>query len=205
MIDTTCTTIDLLRHGEVLGGACYRGSKDDPLTEKGWQQMALVTAEKKWDVIISSPLCRCADFAQHLSANFITHDALKELHFGDWEGKTAEELMQHSADAFSLFMQNPENHPPPNGEKISAFRHRVLSQWRKIINEHKSKHILIINHGGTMRTIISHILNMPAKDMMRLYVPHASMSQVKIFHDNDNEKKKDYPSLVYHGKEANHA
>ena len=33
------TTIDLLRHGEPLGGGRYRGQMDDALSEKGWQQM----------------------------------------------------------------------------------------------------------------------------------------------------------------------
>jgi len=32
----TTTTIDLLRHGEPVGGKRYRGQIDDPLSEKGW-------------------------------------------------------------------------------------------------------------------------------------------------------------------------
>ncbi|MHB1590203.1 MAG: histidine phosphatase family protein [Sulfuricella sp.] len=33
------TTIDLIRHGEPVGGRRYRGRTDDPLSEKGWNQM----------------------------------------------------------------------------------------------------------------------------------------------------------------------
>ena len=33
------TTIDLIRHGEPVGGRKYRGQTDDPLSEKGWAQM----------------------------------------------------------------------------------------------------------------------------------------------------------------------
>jgi broad specificity phosphatase PhoE len=63
------THIDLLRHGEVLGGSCYRGITDDPLTNKGWQQMqAKLDCNKHWDVIISSPLSRCHHFAKLLSS-----------------------------------------------------------------------------------------------------------------------------------------
>jgi broad specificity phosphatase PhoE len=33
-------TLDLLRHGEPEGGRLYRGNLlDNPLSEKGWQQM----------------------------------------------------------------------------------------------------------------------------------------------------------------------
>ncbi|PKL97114.1 MAG: histidine phosphatase family protein, partial [Gammaproteobacteria bacterium HGW-Gammaproteobacteria-9] len=33
------TRIDLLRHGETEQGGGFRGSLDDALTERGWQQM----------------------------------------------------------------------------------------------------------------------------------------------------------------------
>jgi len=33
------TTLDLMRHGEPVGGRRYRGQMDDPLSEKGWAQM----------------------------------------------------------------------------------------------------------------------------------------------------------------------
>ena len=47
--ETTETIIDLIRHGEPEGGRAFRGhSIDDPLSEKGWQQM--------WDVLAKSPL-----------------------------------------------------------------------------------------------------------------------------------------------------
>jgi alpha-ribazole phosphatase len=38
MTDTT-TIFDVIRHGEPEGGPMYRGSKDDPLSPVGWQQM----------------------------------------------------------------------------------------------------------------------------------------------------------------------
>ena len=58
--------LSLLRHGEPVGGRIYRGNQDDPLTEKGWQQMLDATQNQSWDLIITSPLLRCQSFAQHL-------------------------------------------------------------------------------------------------------------------------------------------
>ena len=40
----TPTTIDLIRHGEPVGGSKYRGQTDDPLSEKGWAQIARPSA-----------------------------------------------------------------------------------------------------------------------------------------------------------------
>lgn len=52
----TTFTVDLLRHGEVQGGSCFRGRTDDPLTAPGWQQMQQASASHDWDIIICLPL-----------------------------------------------------------------------------------------------------------------------------------------------------
>ena len=53
-----------MRHGEPEGGGYYRGITDDPLTQTGWRQMNdAVAGRQSWEVIISSPLVRCLDFA----------------------------------------------------------------------------------------------------------------------------------------------
>jgi Fructose-2,6-bisphosphatase len=62
------TIFDLIRHGEPAGGQMYRGHKDDPLSEQGWQQMRnAITGDDKWDHILSSPLLRCREFAAELA------------------------------------------------------------------------------------------------------------------------------------------
>ena len=59
--------IDLLRHGQPDGGDRFRGVRDDPLSETGWQQMRTSVNEMaSWDVVVTSPLRRCADFAAEL-------------------------------------------------------------------------------------------------------------------------------------------
>src|SRR3989344_8486175 len=91
------TILDLMRHGEPVGGRKYRGQLDDPLNEKGWAQMRRAVGDHcPWQAIISSPLSRCADFSRELAGRHglpLEIDArLAELGFGDWEGRTAEEL-----------------------------------------------------------------------------------------------------------------
>ena len=62
------TVIDFIRHGTPEGGRLYRGSTiDDPLGEKGWQQMWRAVGDLcHWDAIVSSPLRRCLAFAEAL-------------------------------------------------------------------------------------------------------------------------------------------
>ena len=43
------TVIDLIRHGEPVGGRRYRGHIDDPLSERGWQQMWSLPMRREFD------------------------------------------------------------------------------------------------------------------------------------------------------------
>ena len=84
-----------------MGGRRYRGSGiDDPLSEKGWQQMwqALENPEN-WNRIISSPMLRCCEFAHALGRQLglpveLIQD-LREVGFGSWEGRSSAEIIQH--------------------------------------------------------------------------------------------------------------
>jgi alpha-ribazole phosphatase len=104
--------LDLLRHGETELGGGLRGSLDDALTATGWAQMRQAVAQAgPWDVVVSSPLQRCALFADELGARLglpVQREAdVRELHFGDWEGRSAAQIMQTEADALGLFWPTP--------------------------------------------------------------------------------------------------
>jgi len=180
--------IDLLRHGEAEGGNCFRGRTDDPLTDRGWGQLSGATENKPvWEEIISSPAKRCACFAEHLAS---THNIpcrqaewLWEMGFGDWEGVTATELTATDAEQLNAFWQDPVNQAPPNGEPFKQFQQRVLNGWHETIR-HTAKKILVISHGGPIRIILAKTLGMPPQNLMRLEIPHASLSRVRISTDD---------------------
>lgn len=188
---TLTTRIDLLRHGETESGQRYCGSSDYPLTKTGWQQMWLA-AENQWSVnqshhwqhIVTSPLTRCADFAQTLGQRYsipVTCDSrIQEMHFGDWENRTAAELLQSDADALSRFWQNPLEHPPPHGEHLLDFENRVLSAWEDFQQQFCSKEVLLVTHGGVIRLLMCHILQHPLERLLEIDVRHASMRHICI-------------------------
>src|SRR5690606_17024528 len=127
--------IDLLRHGETVGGARFRGSLDDPLTEQGFRQMdAAVANGGPWDAIVTSPLSRCAAFAESLAVKLgipsEIDERLREIHFGAWEGRSYAELMATAPGALTRFLGDPFRHPPPEAERLEAFRQRTLDALR---------------------------------------------------------------------------
>jgi len=115
-------TIDLLRHGEPEGGPMYRGSTDKVLTPRGWEQMenALRLAEGMdvpWQHVVHSPLLRCKEFALKLCDQYDLPSEeiadLREIHFGDWEGRDFKEVGENDGEAVKKFWQDPVKNTPP--------------------------------------------------------------------------------------------
>ncbi len=176
------SSISLLRHGETVGGARFRGSIDDPLNQMGWDQMWSAVEEQCWDHIISSPLIRCADFACSLATKhsiLVEHDErIKEMHFGAWEGRTAVQIMDADPDALSDFWNDPLQNTPPQAERLLDFQARVLSAWHDIMVQHRGQHILLVTHGGVIRVILCHLQQRPLQRLLELEVGHASLKKI---------------------------
>lgn len=193
------TIIDLIRHGEPVGGRRYRGQIDDPLSDKGWQQMREAVADHRpWEQIISSSLSRCSEFAEEVAQR---HDLplqlderLMEIGFGSWEGRTAEELMENDAETLRNFWSDPVNYRPEGAEPLADFRDRIIAGWNDVLTQHTGKHLLIVGHAGMMRMIIRHVLDMPLERMFRLSVPNAGITRIRI----DGEGDTALPQLVFH-------
>lgn len=199
MSDVVSTLFDLLRHGEPVGGRKYRGQIDDPLSEKGWQQMRQAVGDYcAWDVIISSSLSRCAAFAQEIAARHaipIKIDArYQEIGFGEWEGRTAAELLARDSNSLTRFWQDPVRHTPPGAERLSDFRKRVLSAFNETLEQYKGKRVLVVAHAGVIRLLISHALDMPLDRLFRIDVPSAGLSRLRVDHHDDGV----LPRLVFH-------
>jgi len=186
------TNIFILRHGEVQGGAIFRGSQDDPLTENGLRQLQkrLEHSDHTFDIVISSPLIRCADFAkEYARINRLPIEIvadIKEMDFGDWEGKSFEAINQTAAEKLEKFFSNPIENPAPNGEDLRAFRTRVVSALEKVLIDHSGKNILIVTHGGVQKVIFTHALKMPLDAVHSIDTPYASISQFTIYNEHDN-------------------
>ncbi len=184
------TVIDLLRHGEVHGGGCFRGTQDDPLTKNGWRQMDNQTQAHHWQAIISSPRNRCLRFAQHLSQQqhipLQIDDDLREIHFGDWEGKRHEDIHQHTPELLQAFYRNPIKNTPPSGEPFIEFQQRITQSWHNVLNTYHGQHILLITHAGVIRLLFSLIFKLPYPQCFQFDLPPASLTRFSHF-KNDGE------------------
>ncbi len=193
------TTIDLIRHGEPVGGSRYRGQTDDPLSELGWTQMhAAVGEHRPWSEIVTSPLSRCAAFARELGARHtlpVAEEArLMEIGFGAWEGHTAASIEAIAPGELGKFWADPVGHTPPGAEPVTDFHVRIVGVWNDLITRYRGRHVLVICHAGVMRACVSHVLGMPLDRMFRIKVAYAAITRVAITHHGESA----FPMLMFH-------
>ncbi|MGY4659474.1 alpha-ribazole phosphatase [Pseudomonas chlororaphis] len=177
--------LDLLRHGETKLGGGLRGSLDDALTDAGWQQMrAAVAGRGAWDRLVSSPLQRCARFAEELGARLtlpVTLDPdLQELHFGAWEGQSAAALMATDAEALGRFWADPYAFTPPQGEPVLAFSARVLGAVERLHQRYAGERVLLVSHGGVMRLLLARARGLPREQLLNVEVAHGALFALTV-------------------------
>jgi alpha-ribazole phosphatase len=177
--------LDLLRHGETELGGGLRGSLDDALTDKGWAQLrAAVVGQGPWDRLVSSPLQRCARFAEEIGAQLglpvqLEKD-LQELHFGAWEGQSTAVLMQTSAEALGRFWTDPYSFTPPEAEPVADFSARVLAAVERLHAAYAGERVLLITHGGVMKLLLAQARGLPREQLLNVEVAHASLHSLTV-------------------------
>ncbi|QEP43653.1 histidine phosphatase family protein [Ectothiorhodospiraceae bacterium BW-2] len=187
------TIIDIIRHGEPEGGRKYRGHMDDPLSDKGWQQMrAAVAGRRDWEQIFTSPMRRCYDFAtelgQQLKVPVTPIEQLKEISFGSWEGYRATELEASDPGIMARFRHDPLHQRPEGAEPLPDFIARIEQGWQQLCDQAQGQRVLLVGHAGQIRAVLHLLLQIPLSHLYRFNIANAAMLQVT--------QKPDYPPQV---------
>ncbi|MCE8020911.1 histidine phosphatase family protein [Halomonas sp. MCCC 1A11036] len=190
-IDAEVTTLDLIRHGEPVGGRMLRGTTDHPLSERGWQQMQCATDElliegtPPWDAIVTSPLARCREFALWLGE---THDLpvtvdprLAEMDLGAWEGKTHAEVraLEQAMDLQAALWADPSRTSPPGGESVEAFDKRVGAAWQELVETPPGRHLLVVCHLFVTNAMLRQVLEQPLSRILAFDLPYAATCRLR--------------------------
>lgn len=183
------TVLDLVRHGEPEGGRCYRGNRvDDPLSEAGWQQMrSIVPEQPPWQRIISSPMSRCRDFAEEVATRFDlpleVEFNIREVGFGNWEGRTPDEIKRDNFEEYDAFFRDPVTNRPKGAEPLQDFYNRSVDSIRDMARKFAGEHLLVVTHAGVMRAVATWLMQAPLASMYRLRVNYGSVYRVQVEED----------------------
>jgi alpha-ribazole phosphatase len=177
--------IYLIRHPQVdiEPGICY-GQTDIELKQGNIKKAVakinkLIPAISK-SKIYSSDLKRCKVIAQSLNNNgsIVYSSEIREINFGKWEMKRWDEIPQQE---LNVWMNDFVNQNRYNGESYKDLYVRAVKFWNELKNENHPQ-ILVITHGGVIRSILCYILNISLANSFKLNIDLCGISKIKIEH-----------------------
>ncbi len=151
--------IILLRHGKTAANLenRYNGRTDDPLCEDGLREANAAKRYPTFTHVYVSPLLRAQQTAAICfpNAEQIVVNDLREMNFGDFEGRTAEE-MEHDS-AYCTWVAGNCLDACPNGESVPQFARRAAEAFAWVVGDAAKrglKQIGVTAHGGVIMAVM---------------------------------------------------
>jgi alpha-ribazole phosphatase len=176
----------LVRHAEPVAdsrGRCY-GRLDVELSEQGRRQadaLAVTLRDEPIDLVVSSPRVRAVQTAAALGRTFEVDDRLSELDFGDFEGRTYEQLERDEPELFRRWMSSPTTVRFPNGESYADLRRRATAALADARSRAESA--VVVTHGGVIRAGLAAWLELPDHAIFRLDQRYCGVTVVEWIGD----------------------
>lgn len=157
--------LHLIRHPRpaIEPGICY-GQSDIGLAESALEVAArLKPLLPAAYAVHASPLLRARLLAEALGAPTLD-ERLKEIHFGDWEGRSFESI----GSAIDDWAADPLGFRAPGGESAREMTARVLHWLSELQESAAAGPVVVVAHGGPLRVIAGHLLGLPPERWLGL-------------------------------------
>lgn len=187
--------IYLVRHGQTDWNAELRlqGQEDTALNGTGRGQasrnggvLANILSNLDAFDFVASPLSRTRETMEIVrkalglpADSYRTDDALKEIHFGDWQGLTWDQLRETNPQEIAARFDDPWNTVAPgtDGESYAMLSARALG-WLGTVE----KDAVVVTHGGVIRCVMGHIEQTPEQQ-----IPHIEIPQDRVYVIGQNQ------------------
>jgi probable phosphoglycerate mutase len=182
--------IYFLRHGETTasqtGGYC--GTLDPDLTSEGYQMaedFANAYKSLPWVAVFSSPLRRAVATAKPLceaaGIRMQLKEGLREIAYGQWEGKTPEEVNREFHDTYVRWLAEPGWNAPNGGERGIDIARRSSLVIEEIEQTCRAGNVLVVSHKATTRIMLCFLIGIDVGRFRdRINMPVASISIVEM-------------------------
>lgn len=134
-------------------------------------------------VLVSSDLIRAVATADAVAAGRerLAHDAaLREMHFGDWDGKHWSEVAQTHPDLSRAYWEEPGDHCPPGGESWNMAAARVSGAVQRLHAAHRGRDVVIVAHFGVILTQLQQAMGVSGAEVLGQPVDNLSVTRLDL-------------------------
>lgn len=145
---------------------------------------ALAAALPRSAVLITSDLQRAVQTAAAIAAAGlplppgILDAALREQHFGDWQGEMREEFHARRGGHVPGSWLSAPDERAPNGESFVDLVERVVPAVQRHTGDHAEKDIICVAHGGTIKAALGHALGLSHDQALAFALANCSVTRL---------------------------
>ncbi|QRN86248.1 alpha-ribazole phosphatase [Clostridia bacterium] len=186
------TEIYLIRHGQTTWNneRRFQGHTDIELDKEGIAQANRLKERLRdvhFDAFYSSDLIRA-----NKTANIVAQDRgmpvhilkeVKEIKFGEWEGKKFSEVMGGEQN-FKKWHDDSSLKMVPGGERAEEVLNRVEGAIQHILRVHPKERVAVFSHGGPIRYMLISCLKMPIEMCWKIDIGNTSISVMRWENNN---------------------
>jgi len=164
------TRIILVRHGQTEWNRVerFRGRADVPLNSTGLAQAQAtarrIAAEWRPAAVYSSPLSRALRTAEAVARSFglpvHPHHGLLDIHYGEWQGLTPDEVRQRWPQEARGWFEAPQVARIPGGETLDELRSRGFAAINDLAARHEGHTIVLVGHTVINRVILLAVMGL---------------------------------------------
>jgi probable phosphoglycerate mutase len=148
------------------------------------QRLARALSAENTAVVYTSPRQRARQTADILAASWRAParcvPELDEVDYGEWSGRTLEEL--RAVERWRAFNTIRSCTPIPNGEFMIAVQARIVGFLHSLCERHLLETVAVVTHAEVIRAALVYYLGAPLDLMLRLEVIPGSVSIVHLDH-----------------------
>ncbi len=179
-----------VRHAPTIrhGGAIYGNSEVACDTSDAINFQGLAARLPERALWVTSHLGRARETATAIVAGGakaptpLVEEGLAEQNFGDWQGRTHDELARENTPAYHKFWLAPARHAPPGGESFTDVMVRVGAVIERLTEAYGGRDIVAVAHGGTIRAALAVALGVDANADASLCFSVDNLSITRIDH-----------------------
>lgn len=183
--------IFLVRHARQNSKLCNANVN---LSEQGKMQAQLLGYRLEnygIEVVYSSGLARAIETAEiinkHISCKHIIKENLKEIDYGELTNQTEQYIKENFYNFTEERWKMLSDLPFPGGENGKDVIRRVAPIFQEI-EKSKEQCILVVTHGGTIRSVLAHYLGLDLEKKLRFGINLENCGITHLMYDIDNDR-----------------
>ncbi|MGD2060930.1 MAG: histidine phosphatase family protein [Acidimicrobiia bacterium] len=177
--------VTLIRHGQTQANVegRWQGRGDWDLDEIGYRQAeALGDWYGRHRTVYTSPLKRASSTARYVAMNgVVSVDGLMEIHMGEWEGLTTDEILERWPDVMETIYQGGVDLPRGRTGETWAQLSKRFAAAVASLEPDEDGHTIVVAHGGAIRSYVSSLTKTTDTHSESLFTPaNTSVTHIAV-------------------------